>query len=103
MSFTTTEIRASLPKSIVWKNQLLFSGVKYTPALTEAVTEGAAPGFWPYRKIAADGSGQFLPVPYLFKLGHAVARVRVHDAGLYEVRRSGSGFTLWKDNEQLTD
>ena len=91
----------SLPGPIVWKSELLFRGVKYTPELSEAVAEGAAPGYWPYRKIEPDGSGRFLPVPYLFKLGHAVARVRVHDAGAYEVRRQGGGFALWDGGREL--
>ena len=60
--------QACLPGPIVWKSELLFRGVKYTTELSEAVAEGAAPGYWPYRKIAADGSGAFLQVPYLFKL-----------------------------------
>jgi hypothetical protein len=97
----TDRIYDSLPRPIVWKADLLFSGVKYTPELSEAVAEGAAPGFWPYRQIDADGKGQFLPVPYLFKLGDAVARVRVNASGAYEVRRHGSGFMLSKNGEHL--
>ncbi len=79
----------------------MFRGVRYTPELSEAVAEGAAPGYWPYRKINADGGGQFLPVPYLFKLGPAVARVRVHDAGAFEVRRKGEGFALWNGDTEV--
>ena len=97
----TSVTRASLPAPIVWKTELLFRGVKYTSELSEAVAEGAAPGYWPYRKVASDGSGQFVPVPYLFKLGQAVARVRVHDGGAFEVRRSGSGFMLWDGDAEL--
>lgn len=93
----------SLPGQIVWKSELLFRGVKYTPELSEAVAEGAAPGYWPYRKIEPDGSGRFLPVPYLFRLGHAVARVRVHDAGAYEVRRDGSVFAIWHGGSRVCD
>ncbi|HUB79203.1 MAG TPA: radical SAM protein [Bryobacteraceae bacterium] len=94
-------LRTPLPDPIVWKSELLFRGVKYTPELSEAVAEGAAPGYWPYRKVETGGSGKFLPVPYLFQLGKAVARVRVHDAGAFEVRRDGSGFALWDGGRQL--
>src|SRR5215510_2682316 len=94
-------MRASVPQSIIWKNDLLFAGVKYTPELTDAVAAGAAPGYWPYRRAKEDGSVQFVPVPYLFKLGDAVARVRVHDAGLYEVRRAGDGMSLWNGSTPL--
>ena len=92
---------STLPKSLVWKAQLMFTGVKYTDALTEAVNEGAAPGFWPYRMLSADGSGQFRQVPYLFKLADAVARVRVNDKSNYEVRRSSNEFALWCDEQLL--
>jgi hypothetical protein len=95
--------QAPLPGPIVWKSELLFRGVKYTPELSEAVAEGAAPGYWPYRKIDPNGTGSFMPVPYLFKLGQAVARVRVNDGGAYEVRRKGSSFTLWDDGKELCD
>ena len=54
---------STLPKSLVWKAQLMFTGVKYTDALTEAVNEGAAPGFWPYCMFSADDSGQFARSP----------------------------------------
>ena len=93
----------SLPSQIIWKSELLFRGVRYTPELSEAVAEGAAPGYWPYRKIDSYGSGHFVPVPYLFRLGTAVARVRVHDAGTYEVRRVGAGFSLWEGDSELCD
>jgi len=95
MNSAFTELYDVLPKQIVWKAELLFTGVKYNPALTEAVAEGAAPNYWPYRKIAADGTGELVPVPYLFKLDEAVARVRVNDASEYEVRREGEGFLLF--------
>jgi hypothetical protein len=93
----------SLPGPIIWKSELLFRGVKYTPELSEAVAEGAAPSYWPYRKTAPDGAAAFVPVPYLFKLGQAVARVRVNDAGAYEVRRHGEGFALWDNGQELCD
>ena len=101
MNSAFSEMYEVLPKQIVWKAELLFTGVKYNPALTEAVAEGAAVNYWPYRKIAADGTGQMVPVPYLFKLGDAVARVRVNDASEYEVRRAGSGFMLFGNGEPL--
>ena len=91
-----------IPAQIIWKSELLFRGVRYTPELSEAVAEGAAPGYWPYRKIDSDGSGRFLPVPYLFKLGDAVARVRVHDAGEYEVRREDAGFAIWHGDKKVS-
>ena len=92
-----------LPEAIVWKTELLFSGVKYSEVLTEAVQEGAAANYWPYRKISADGQGRFVPVPYLFKLGSAVARVRINDRSAYQVRRSNGTFQLWQDGAALCD
>ena len=77
MNTEFAKLYSVLPKPLVWKAQLMFTGVKYTDALTEAVAEGAAPGYWPHRVISADGVGQLRPVPYLFKLERAVARVRV--------------------------
>jgi hypothetical protein len=54
---------STLPKSLVWKAQLMFTGVKYTDALTEAVNEGAAPGFWPYRMLPRMALASFARSP----------------------------------------
>jgi hypothetical protein len=98
-----SELYEVLPRQIVWKAELLFTGVKYNPALTQAVAEGAAQNYWPYRKIAADGTGEMVPVPYLFKLDDAVARVRVNDASEYEVRRDGPGYMLFGSGKSLCE
>ena len=93
-----------IPDPILWKTELLFRGVKFTDVLAEAVVEGAAPNFWPYRKRAEKGGWEIIPVPYLFRLeGGAVARVRVDDRSAMEVRRDGVGspFTLWNNEEFL--
>jgi hypothetical protein len=102
MNTEFAKLYSVLPKPLVWKAQLMFTGVKYTEALTEAVTEGAAPGYWPHRVISADGVGQLRPVPYLFKLERAVARVRVNEKSAFEVRRNTDGFALWCEDELLS-
>jgi hypothetical protein len=94
----------ALPDLVMWKTELLFRGVRFTEALAEAVIEGAAPNFWPYRKRDAAGEWQVIQVPYLFKMeGGAVARVRADDRSELEVRRDGPGgaFTLWNGAERL--
>ena len=101
MSTVFESLYSTLPNALVWKAQLMFTGIRYSDVLTEAVEEGAAPGYWPYRKIGEDGTGQFRQVPYLFKLDRAVARVRVNDKSNYEVRRGDGGFGLWCDDELL--
>ncbi|OGL16152.1 MAG: hypothetical protein A3F92_13935 [Candidatus Rokubacteria bacterium RIFCSPLOWO2_12_FULL_71_22] len=91
-----------LPGSILWKTGLLFRGVCFTGALAEAVAEGAAPNFWPYRRRDARGQLELIPVPYLFRLeGGAVARVRVDDRSALDVRRDAAGFGLWSGSERL--
>ncbi len=93
-----------LPEPILWKTELLFRGVRYSDELAEAVREGAAPNFWPYRKKDAAGIVQTIPVPYLFRLDSGeVARVRVDDQSTLEVRRpsSGSTFLLCHGDEAL--
>ena len=78
----------ALPDDVLWKTELLFRGVRFTPALAEAAEEGAAPNFWPYRRRDAHGHLESIAVPYLFHLaGGGVARVRVEDGSPYEVRR----------------
>jgi len=79
-----------LPELVLWKTELLFRGVRFTDVLAEAVAEGAAPNFWPYRKRDENGQVQVIQVPYLFQMeGGAVARVRVDDRSDLEVRRDG--------------
>ena len=93
-----------LPELVLWKTELLFRGVRFTDVLAEAVAEGAAPNFWPYRKRDEAGKWQVIQVPYLFRMeGGAVARVRVDDRSDLEVRRDGPGkpFTLWNGEELL--
>lgn len=101
MALDFDRLHTELPNELIWKAELMFSGVRYTDVLTEAVAEGAAKGYWPYRKLGADGGGEFREVPYLFKLGSAVARVRVHDKGVFEVQRSASGYALCRDGQEL--
>lgn len=93
-----------LPDLVMWKTELLFRGVRFTEALAEAVVEGAAPNFWPYRKRDPAGQWQVIQVPYLFKMeGGAVARVRVDDRSAMEVQRDGPGgaFALWTGTQRL--
>lgn len=91
-----------VPGSVVWKTVLLFQGVRFSDALAEAVTEGAAPNFWPYRRRDAAGSLDPVPIPYMFRLeGGAVARVRVDDASSLVVHREADGFALHRGDERL--
>jgi len=70
----------ALPAALLEKAELLFRGVRFTPALASAAASGAAPGFWPYRKVDTEGRVEMVPVPYLFRMtSGAVARVRVDD------------------------
>jgi hypothetical protein len=102
-----TELRRQfpdVPDPILWKTELLFRGVRFTPELAEAAAEGAAPNFWPYRKRTATGQFDLVPVPYLFELETgAVARVRVDDRSILAVRRDGPGgpFTLCRGDDRL--
>lgn len=101
MNVSFDELYEVLPKPIVWKAELMFKGVRYSDALTDAVANGAAPNYWPHRKLTPDGHGQLLPVPYLFKLENAVARVRVNDASEFEVQHSSNGYLLTSYGEPL--
>ena len=97
-----------LPDILLWKTELMFSGLRFTDALARAVEEGAAPNFYPYRKRHESGQVETIPVPYLFDLGgKAVARIRVDDrAGLEVRRRDDGGFALWSsgaDGQKLCD
>ncbi len=94
----------SIPDIVLWKAEILFTGVRYTEALRRAVEEGATPNFYPYRRRSDSGKVDVIPVPYLFDLddGTAVARVRVDDHSAMEVRRDGDGrYSLWRDGEML--
>lgn len=94
----------ALPDDVLWKTELLFRGVRFTPALAEAAEEGAAPNFWPYRRRDAHGHLESIAVPYLFHLaGGGVARVRVEDGSPYEVRRDRAGYHLWSAGAPLCD
>lgn len=96
----------NIPESILWKTDLLFQGVRYSEELEQASAEGAAPNFWPYRKIAPDGQQMLVEVPYLFLLeSGAVARVRVDDRSTMVVRREkkGAPFRLYEDSRDLCE
>ncbi len=97
MHYRLREQFQSLPEIILWKAELMFGGLRYTEALRQAVAEGAAPNFYPYRRKLPTGLAETVPVPYLFDLGgRAVARIRVDDRANLEVRRDpGGGYTLW--------
>lgn len=100
-TWTRTHV-PGIPEPVLWKTDLLFRGVRFTEALAEAMAEGAAPNFWPYRRRAADGRLELVPVPYLFRLEDgSVARVRVEDRSGLEVRRRNGGFALWSGQERL--
>ena len=93
-----------IPGPVLWKTDLMFRGVRYTPELNEAVNEGAAVNFWPYTRRDADSKLIQIPIPYLFRLGSgSVARVRVDDTSTMSIGRnpSGKGFSLWNENEIL--
>jgi hypothetical protein len=95
-----------LPESILWKTDLLFQGVRYTEELEQASAEGAAPNYWPYRKVGADGRTSPVEVPYLFLLGGtAVARVRVDDRSPMTVRRDTRDvpFRLYENERDLCE
>lgn len=93
----------TVPDLILWKTELLFRGVRFTAELEEAVLEGAAANYWPYRKAQAEGPPKFVNVPYLFELDPgAVARVRVDDRSGLEVRRAaGGGYVLYDGDREL--
>jgi len=93
-----------IPASVLWKTDLLFRGVRYSPELTEAVAGGAAENYWPYTKRDAESRLVQIPVPYLFRLeSGSVARVRVDDTSDLAVRRDGSptGFMLCRGEQPL--
>ena len=84
-----------LPELVLWKAELLFSGLRYTDELAQAVKEGAAPNFYPHRRRNADGKVDVIPIPYLFNLdSQAVARIRISGSSPLEVCASGDGFEL---------
>jgi len=101
----------TIPEPVLWKTDLMFRGVRYTPELTEAVDEGAAVNFWPYTKRDADSKLIQLAVPYLFRLDSgSVARVRVDDTSSMCIRRDvaaarnnprSGGFVLWDGDTRL--
>lgn len=95
----------TLPRSLLWKTELLFRGVRFTPALAEAAAAGAAPNFWPYKRTDARGLTETIAVPYLFHLdGGGVARVRIEDGSPYEVRHEAGGpYRLHAGDQPLCD
>src|ERR1017187_7903989 len=91
-------IGCDIPGAVMWKTELMFRGVRYTPELAAAVSEGAAENYWPY--IRRDAASRLLQIsiPYLFRLENgSVARVRVDDTSDLAVRRAqrGDGFALY--------
>ncbi len=86
-----------LPEILLWKTELMFSGIRFTDALARAVEDGATPNFYPHRRKAASGLVETIPVPYLFDLGgQAVARLRLDEHATMEVRRDADGrYALW--------
>lgn len=87
------------------KVDLMFEGVRYTPALTEALDE-AAPNFYPYRFRPGEhdptGAGK-APIPYLlvFEDGTLV-RLQGNGRSPYRVERSGDGgFILHRGDEAV--
>jgi hypothetical protein len=94
----------AIPEPVLWKTDLMFRGVRYTPELTDAVSEGAAVNFWPYTRQDAELKTIRLSVPYLFRLRTgSVARVRVDDTSTMRVQRdpAGQGFSLWDEEDRL--
>src|ERR1022692_3273389 len=97
-------IGCDIPGAVLWKTELMFRGVRYTPELAAAVSEGAAENYWPYTKRDAASHLLQIPVPYLFRLENgSVARVRVDDTSDLAVRRAqrGDGFALCDGDEPL--
>jgi hypothetical protein len=90
-------IGCDIPGAVLWKTELMFRGVRYTPELAAAVSEGAAENYWPYTRRDAASHLVQIPIPYLFRLENgSVARVRVDDTSDLAVRRAqrGDGFAL---------
>jgi hypothetical protein len=90
-------IGCDIPGPVLWKSELMFRGVRYTPELAAAVSEGAAESCWPYTRRDTASSLLQIPIPHLFRLENgSVARVRVDDTSDLAVRRAqrGGSFTL---------
>lgn len=93
----------NLPESAAIKLELLFSGVRYTPALGEAA-EGALPNYYPYRFAEGEedptGSGQAV-IPYLMSLDDdTLIRVKGNHESLWSVEGDGAGgYVLVRDGE----
>ena len=97
-------IGCDIPGAVLWKTELMFRGVRYTPELAAAVSEGAAENYWPYIKRDAASRLLQIPIPYLFRLENgSVARVRVDDTSDLAVRRAqrGDGFALYDGDGPL--
>lgn len=89
-----------LPEIVLWKAELMFTGLRFTEALARAVEEGALPNFYPYKRRRPDDKIDTIPVPYLFDLGgKAVGRIRVDDRAAMEVERDGAGKYWLRRNE----
>lgn len=98
MQLSLREQFPDIPDLVLWKAEMLFTGVRFTESLRDAVEAGAVPNFYPYRKRDDNGKVEVIPVPYLFNLDDkAIARVRVDDDSRFEVR----GDELWADGERL--
>ncbi len=101
---TTPPPPTTIPGPLAWKAELMFRGVRFTDELGLAVTEGAAPNFYPYRRKTDAGPTEVIPVPYLFHLeGGGVARVRVDDNSTLSLRRAAPGapFELYDNDTRL--
>lgn len=102
MQLSLREQFPEIPGLVLWKAEMLFTGVRYTESLRDAVAAGATPNFYPYRKRSADGKVEVIPVPYLFNLDNeAVARLRVDDNSRFEVRPEGLSAGLFAGDEHL--
>jgi len=100
MQLSLREQFPDIPELVLWKAEMLFTGVRYTESLREAVVAGATPNFYPHRKKDGNGKVEVIPVPYLFNLDdNAVARLRVDDNSRFEVKDDG----LWASGEHLCD
>ncbi len=94
----------ALAPDVLTKVDLMFEGVRWTPALTEALSFSAE-NFYPYRfgpdEEDPTGTGR-AAIPYLltFEDGTLV-RLKGNGQSPWHVERDGDGFSLWHDDEAL--
>ncbi len=90
-----------LPPSVALKLDLLFEGIRYTPALSQAA-EGALPNFYPYRFAEGEedptGTGEAV-IPYLLDLeDETLIRIKGNAESPYRIDRDAEGrFSLCQD------